>query len=122
MSCYPFLDHSAELSPIVVSCYPILDRLAGRHPVSAGQGTAVFLLEFRFDPSLAYQPGLLTKLGLTSALLAPAGVNRLILMPRLTDEDSARIWLRRTIAAEILLFMGVIATTAYLTVYLSPHE
>ncbi|KQN07103.1 hypothetical protein ASE85_18670 [Sphingobium sp. Leaf26] len=88
----------------------------------AALGTASLLVEWRFDASLGYQQGLLTKLGLTAFLLALAGVNKLVLTPRLAGPGTARLWLRRMIAAELLLFLAIMATTAYLTTYLSPHD
>ncbi|KQN07137.1 hypothetical protein ASE85_18905 [Sphingobium sp. Leaf26] len=90
--------------------------------LTVAPATAVLLLEFRFDPALAYQQGLLTKIGLTAVLLTLAGFNKLILMPRLVAGNGSRIWLRSTIAAEILLFAGVMGTTAYLVTYRSPHD
>lgn len=88
----------------------------------AAMSTAALLLEFRFDPALAYQRGLMAKFALTLVLLALAGVNRLALAPRLAAEPKSHAWLRRTIVAELLLFAGIIATTAWLTTYQSPHN
>ncbi|WP_426180639.1 copper chaperone PCu(A)C [Rhizorhabdus sp. FW153] len=83
--------------------------------------TAAQLLEFRLDLALAYEKGLLTKLGLTVLLLSVAGINKLVLTPHLTSQDSSRVWLRRAIMAELLIFTALLSATAYLTTYLSPH-
>ncbi len=83
--------------------------------------TAAQLLEFRFDLALAYEKGLLTKLGLTVLLLSVAGINKLVLTPHLTSQDSSHAWLRRAIMAELLIFTALLSATAYLTTYLSPH-
>lgn len=83
--------------------------------------TSILLLEFRFDLALAYQRGLLTKLLMTLGLLMLAGMNKLVLMPRLALRPSAPVWLQRAILVELLLFAGVMGVTAYVTTYLSPH-
>lgn len=83
--------------------------------------TSVLLLEFRINLELAYQRGLLAKLLLTLGLLLLAGMNRLVLMPRLAFGPGAHVWLRRAILVELLLFAGVMGVTAYVTTYLSPH-
>jgi hypothetical protein len=51
-----------------------------------------------------------------------AAFNKLILIPRLAAGNGSRVWLRSMIAAEILLFAGVMGTTAHLVTYLSPHD
>ncbi|WP_051330182.1 copper chaperone PCu(A)C [Niveispirillum irakense] len=89
--------------------------------LAAALMTSALLLEFRLVPTLAYPRGLLTKLALTGGLLMLAGINKLILTPRLAVRPKARVWLRWMIAADLLLFVGIIATTAYVTTYLSPH-
>jgi copper transport protein len=89
--------------------------------IAAAATTAALLLEFRFDPDRSYDVGLLAKAGLTSALLGLAAVNRLILLPRLAAGAGARIWLRRTLLAEMLFFILVFGTTAWLTSFQSPH-
>lgn len=84
--------------------------------------TAALILDLRFDPGLSYDRGLLAKFGLTIGLLALAAVNKLLLSPRLAQGPQAVAWLRRTILGELLLFALIIATTAWLTTYQSPHE
>lgn len=83
---------------------------------------SAILANFRFDPASAYQHGLLVKSALLMALLALAATNKLRLTPRLSMRASARMWLRRAIALEMLLFAAIIATTAWLTTYQSPHD
>jgi copper transport protein len=90
--------------------------------IAAAATTAALLLEFRFDPGRSYDVGLLAKAGVTSALLGLAAANRLILLPRLVAGAGARIWLRRTMSVEMLFFIAVFGTTAWLTSFQSPHE
>ncbi|WP_165831013.1 copper resistance D family protein [Sphingomonas pokkalii] len=90
--------------------------------LAAALTTTAALLDLRIDLARAYQQGLLVKLAFTGALLVLAGINKLILTPRLAARADARVWLRRAIVAEILLFVGALTTTAYLTTYLSPHD
>ncbi len=84
--------------------------------------TAAFVLDFKFDPSLAYQQGLLAKIGLTLLLLALAAINRLLLSPRLAAAPAMRSWLRRTLLCELVLFLCVFGVTGWLTTYSSPHD
>jgi copper(I)-binding protein/putative copper export protein len=90
--------------------------------LAAALATTAPLLAFRLNLANAYPQGLLAKLALTGVLLVLAGVNKRILTPRLAAHTGARVWLRRAIVAEMLLFVCVLATTAYLTTYLSPHD
>jgi copper(I)-binding protein/putative copper export protein len=89
--------------------------------IGAATVTAALLLEFQVDLDRTYDRGLLAKLGLTTALLGIAAINRLLLSPRLQTDCGARAWLRRTIVAELALFGGIFATTAWLTAFQSPH-
>jgi copper(I)-binding protein len=89
---------------------------------AAAFALSALLVDFRFDPSRAYQRGLLAKLGLFLTLLALAAINKLRLTPKLATEANARAWLRRTIAVEMVLFAALLATTAWLTTYQSPHD
>lgn len=84
--------------------------------------TAGLLLEFRFDLELAYQRGLIAKLGLVLTLLALAGINKLVLAPGLGMAPKARQRLTRMIRAELLLFSAIFAVTGWLTTYASPHD
>ncbi|WP_052134396.1 copper chaperone PCu(A)C [Sphingomonas sp. 37zxx] len=84
--------------------------------------TAALILDFQFDLARDYDRALLTKLGLTLALLALAGFNKLIVAPRLVSQPAAGSWLRRTVLLELLLFSAIMATTAFVTTYLSPHD
>lgn len=89
--------------------------------VIAGSIVAAYLL--RLDPDLArpYDRLLLFKLGLASALIALAAINKWVLTPALTESTSALPMLQRSMAMELVLFAAVAATTAALTTYLSPH-
>lgn len=89
--------------------------------IAAALLTAILLLEFHFDPMSAYARGLLAKGGLTLALLVLAGINRLFLFPRLATGPQAVRWLRRTIAAELVVFACIASVTAWLTTWQSPH-
>jgi copper transport protein len=88
----------------------------------AATATAALILDVRFDLARAYDRGLLAKLGLTLALLALAGFNKLVLSPRLLSQPSAGSSLQRTVMAELLLFSAIMATTAFVTTFLSPHN
>ena len=90
--------------------------------VGAALVTASVLLDFKFDWSKAYTSGLLVKFGLTIALLALAGVNRIILVPRLTGESRTLPRLRAMIVAEIALFACILSVTAWLTTWQSPRD
>lgn len=83
--------------------------------------TAGMLLEWQFDPAQTYDRGIAAKAGLTAVLLTLAGLNRLVIVPRLTEDHSARRWLKGTIATELVVIIGVLATTAWLTSFHSPH-
>lgn len=84
--------------------------------------TAAQLLEYRFSPERAYDRGLLAKAGLTSGLLVLASVNRWVLSPRLASDPGAVRWLRRSLLAEFVLMATVLAVTAWLTTWQSPHN
>lgn len=88
--------------------------------VVGGIGTAALLLEFRYDLSQPYSVGLSAKAALTLMLLAIAAVNKFWLTRRLDVDPHARPWLRRTIALELALIVGIVMTTAYITTNLSP--
>lgn len=83
--------------------------------------TAALLVEFRLDPQSTYQQGLLAKLALTAGLVALAGLNKLMLAPRLKLGAQHRPMIQRSIAAELALFAGVMVVTAWLTSSQSPH-
>lgn len=90
--------------------------------VAAALATAALLIDFRFDPALAYQQGLIAKLGATLALLVIAVVNRLVLSPSLLSNPKIKQRLRLTIGAELLLFAAIVSVTGWLTTYASPHD
>jgi len=87
----------------------------------AGAGTAAVLLGFSPDLSRSYDRALLLKAAIALAILALAVVNKLVLTPRLSRVDGVS-WLRGAIRAEFVLVIGVLATTAFMTTYLSPNE
>jgi putative copper export protein len=69
-----------------------------------------------------YAQLLSAKIAIAASALGLAAHNKLALTPRLGCEDRvARKALRRSIAFEIFLIAGVLATTAILTTYTSPH-
>ncbi|MFM1886340.1 MAG: hypothetical protein RL026_1497 [Pseudomonadota bacterium] len=90
--------------------------------LSAALVTATLLLEFRLDLNSAYVRGLLAKATFTLALLAFAGANKLLLAPRLPTSQDSAWWLQGSIRAELVLLGCVIAVTAWLTTWHSPHE
>jgi len=83
--------------------------------------TAVWLLDFRFDPATPYVRGLLVKSVLVLLLLGLAGLNRFVLVHGISSTVGSRRWLVRTVAAELLLIATVLAVTAWLTSSESPH-
>lgn len=71
----------------------------------------------------AYVRTLSTKLLLVSAVLAAAAFNRLRITPQLAVGDAgAALALRRSISVETSFFAAVLAATAWLTTFHSPHE
>jgi copper transport protein len=90
--------------------------------VLAASATAALLLDWRFDPAQTYHRGIAAKAGFTAVLIALAGLNRFVIVPRLTRVEGAGRWLQRIIAAELAVILGVLATTAWLTSFHSPHE
>ncbi|WP_430446708.1 copper chaperone PCu(A)C [Sphingorhabdus contaminans] len=90
--------------------------------VAAAIITAVQLLGYQIDWTRDYDFGLIAKAALTFGLLGLAAVNRTSLSKRLAESPSALNWLRGTIIVEILLFLAIFATTAWLTTWHSPHE
>lgn len=92
--------------------------------VAAGLGLAWLLLggaEAMF--TTAYGQLLLGKLGLVTALLALAALNKLRLVPALARGDArARRRLRLSIVAEALLMAAVLLWTAALTTLASPRD
>jgi len=89
--------------------------------VLAAVTTSGMLLEWQFGPAQTYDRGIATKAGLTAVLLTLAGLNRFVIVPRLAGNDRARRWLQGTIAKELLVIIGVLGTTAWLTSFHSPQ-
>ncbi len=89
--------------------------------VLAGLATAAMLLEFRPNFARTYDQGLLTKAAFTLGLLAFAATNRLVLAPRIAMDDAAMGKLRWSIRSEVCLFTCILAVTAWLTTWQSPH-
>ncbi len=90
--------------------------------VAAGIVAAAFLLQFKFDFSRDYDRGLALKIGFACALLAVAALNKFLLMPGLERRLTAQPALRRSIAGELSLVACIVAATASLTTFASPHE
>jgi putative copper export protein len=84
--------------------------------------TAGVLLNFQIDLSADYQRTLIIKAALAVILLIIAGLNKVILTPRLAFHSYAQIWLRRTVALELILLVLILCATAFLTVYTSPSQ
>ncbi|HEX7775573.1 MAG TPA: copper homeostasis membrane protein CopD [Parvibaculum sp.] len=57
---------------------------------------------------------LLVKLALVAAMLALAVLNRVRLAPRLAAGDMARLWLKRSVTAEILFAICILAAASFL--------
>ena len=81
------------------------------------------LVEFDNDPWLSVYGQLLAlKLGLVSVVLALASYNKIRLTARLASGDTVAISsLRKMIGAELVGICTVLAVTAILTTYTSPH-
>jgi copper(I)-binding protein len=90
--------------------------------VVAGGVTAGWLLEFSFDLARDYDRGLALKVGLAVALLAAAAYNKFVLTPGLAYKLSAQPALRRSIVGEMSLIACILAATASLTTFSSPHH
>jgi copper resistance protein D len=92
--------------------------------VIAGLTLVIILVDFSLDPWLSpYGQILGAKLCVVAALLALAGYNRRRLTPRLLAGDSTAVKaLRRTISMEMALIAVVLAITAILTTFSSPHD
>lgn len=88
---------------------------------AAGVLTVALLLAFSPDLSRSYDRALLLKAAIALAVLALAVFNKLVLTPRLKCPDGV-FWFRGAIRAEFVLLFGVLATTAFMTTYFSPHE
>lgn len=92
--------------------------------VILGLTLVMILVDFSQDVWLsAYGQILGAKLCVVAALLALAGYNRRRLTPRLLAGDGTAVGaLRRTISVEMGLIAVVLAITAILTTFTSPHE
>lgn len=91
--------------------------------VAAGACLVLTLVNFnRPDWFTAYAQVLTLKVASASAVLALAAFNKLSLTPGLADEDGRSLAaLRRSMRIELALFGAVLAATAILTTYTSPH-
>lgn len=91
--------------------------------VLAGVALILTLVDFNHSGwSSPYAQVLVVKLAFAASVLGLAAYNRFRLTPDLCAEDGrAIVSLRRSIAAEIFLIIGVLAATAALTTYTSPH-
>ena len=91
--------------------------------VLAGVLLILTLVDFSHAPWLSpYGQALAIKLSMAGVVLCLALYNKARLTRRLTNEDGvAAAALRRSITAEIGLFVAVISATSFLTTYTSPH-
>ncbi len=91
--------------------------------VVAGAVLILTLVDFSRAPWLSpYGQLLALKVALAGLVLALALYNKLWLTPRLSDEDGNAIrLLRRSVTAEMAVFVAVLSATAVLTIYTSPH-
>lgn len=91
--------------------------------IVAGVLLVLTLVDFSHEPWFgAYAQVLSMKIAFAAAVLGLAVHNKFRLTPRLADEDGAATRaLRRSIAVEVTLIFGVLAVTAYLTTFTSPH-
>lgn len=91
--------------------------------VIAGLVLVLVLVDFTRAPWLApYGQILAVKIGIAVLVLGLASYNKFRLTSRLAAGDlAAALALRRMIGAELVLIGGVLATTAILTTYVSPH-
>jgi putative copper export protein len=113
----------ARLVALVTRFSAIAFILAGSL-VIAGLVLILILVDFSTDPWLTPYVGILgAKMCVVGAVLAVAGYNRRQLTPRLLAGDrSAASALRSSINAEVALIALVLAITAILTTYTSPHD
>jgi putative copper export protein len=89
--------------------------------IVAGTTLIVVLVDFA-RPPLPYVQVLAGKLALVVALLALAGYNKFRLTPRLIAGDSSAVQsLRRAIGVELAVIGAIVAVTAALTTYTTPH-
>lgn len=88
----------------------------------AGGVAAILILNFRVDLSRAYDRGLGLKIGLAALLLMLAAFNKFALTPGLTRNLMAKPALRRSIIGELSMVACILAATASLTTFTSPHE
>jgi putative copper export protein len=92
--------------------------------VIAGLALVMILVDFSNDPwLLPYGQILAAKLCIVGVVLGLAGYNRQRLTPRLLAGDGTALkLLNRTINVELALIAAVLAVTAILTTYTSPHD
>jgi len=92
--------------------------------IIAGLVLVATLVDFARDPWLSgYGQWLAVKICIAGVALALASYNKMRLTARLVKADAAATRsLRRTISAELVCIGMVLATTAILTTYTSPHE
>jgi putative copper export protein len=114
---------SSRLAAIVTRFSSIAFIITGAL-VILGLTLVMILVDFSQDVWLsAYGQILGAKLCVVAALLALAGYNRRRLTPRLLAGDGTAVGaLRRTISVEMALIAVVLAITAILTTFTSPHE
>ena len=96
--------------------------------VAAMAGAGIVAAFVLVDPThegwwTPYARTLLVKMALAGAAVAVAAHNRLRLTPRVSAREAASaVALRRSVTVEIVLIGCVLAATAWLTTFHSPHE
>ncbi|HTR03100.1 MAG TPA: CopD family protein [Thermoanaerobaculia bacterium] len=96
--------------------------------VAAMAGAGIVAAFVLVDPTregwwTPYARALLVKVALAGAAVAVAAYNRLRLAPKLSaGEAASAVALRRSVTVEIVLIGCVLAATAWLTTFHSPHE
>lgn len=88
----------------------------------AGVTAAALLLNFTFDYARDYDRVLALKVGLALLLFQVALFNKFALTPGLITRATAQPALRRSIMGELSLIACILAATASLTTFTSPHE
>lgn len=90
--------------------------------VIAGATAAALLLNFTFEFARDYDRGLALKVGLALLLFQVALFNKFELTPGLITRATAQPALGRSIIGELALVACILAATASLTTFASPHE
>ena len=109
---------------VVITRFSSLAFISTGALVIAGLVLVMILVDFNNDPWLSpYGQILGAKLCIVGVVLGLAGYNRRRLTPRLLAGDGTALkTLQQTINIELVLIAAVLAVTAILTTYTSPHD